>query len=113
MIRKFTGFIVTDPTYKLILELNEEILGEEESGELIKQLTHILPHLVTRTDECSLFIISQVINGKQQWHLTIRPTSNNSPAVDSSKRDLYTTKLEGDAHLRAPYINQLYHHSRW
>ena len=25
-----------DPTYKLIVELNEEILGEEESGELIK-----------------------------------------------------------------------------
>jgi hypothetical protein len=60
----------------------------------------VLPHLITSTDEFSLFIMNQIINNKVSWYFTARPSCNLKPNVASDHRDCYTTDLHGNAHLR-------------
>ena len=91
--------------WKLVNSLNEKILGISQDVDIGMQLLHILPHLITSTDECSLFITTQVINKKIAWHFSARPPKGNVPTEDSSKRDNFSTHLSGDAHLRGVRIS--------
>ena len=43
-------------TWQLVMELNRKVLGLSNSVDVLHQFIHILPHLITSTDECSLFI---------------------------------------------------------
>ena len=93
------------PLYLLLSELNKKTLGVQLDESQLVELTYVLPHLITSTDECSLFITNQVINNKVTWFFTARPTSALSPNVNSSRRDEFTTDLYGDAHLRGLRIS--------
>jgi hypothetical protein len=97
--------LMKDPTYKLIYELNREVLGIDEFTESSYHLTHALPDLVTTTDEVTLFVSSEVIEGKDSFHFSVRPSLTNQPNKDSSKRDPYTTALTGDKHHRGLRIS--------
>ena len=91
--------------YQLVEELNKKSLGINDTTYDIEQLIHVLPHLVLSTDECSLFITTQVINKKEVWHFSTRPKIGKTPSVDSNKRDIFSTKLSGDAHMRGLRIS--------
>ena len=91
--------------WKLVHSLKEKILGINDSLDIAKQFIHVLPHLITSTDECSIFITTQIINKKIAWHFSVRPNINNCPTEDSNKRDVFTNTLCGDAHLRGVRIS--------
>ena len=92
-------------TWKLVNDLNKKILGIQDSIHIVDQFIHVLPHLITSTDECSLFITTQIINKKLAWHFSTRPKIENKPTEDSSKRNVFSTTLSGDAHLRGVRIS--------
>ena len=62
--------------------------------------TYTLPNLVTSTDECTVFISSDIINIKESWNFCRCPTDSSQPFQVSSKRDVYSATLSGDAHIR-------------
>ena len=93
-----------DPIYKIIKQCNQEALGVNEFNDIPYHLTHVLNHLVTSTDECTLFISSEIINNKEVWYFTSRPSVDNKPFISSSKRDVFTDKLSGDKHHRGLHI---------
>ena len=80
--------------------MNKKSLGIDETIGDTDQLIHILPHLVFSTDECGLFITTQIINNKEVWHFSTRPKIGKIPSVDSNKCDIFSTTLSGDAHMR-------------
>ena len=92
-------------TWQLVHKLNSKILGVTDSLSVLDQFIHVLPHLITSTDECSLFITTQIINNKLAWYFSTRPKVENSPTEDSNKRDLFTNTLSGDAHMRGVRIS--------
>ena len=91
--------------WKSVNRLNKKNLGISESMNIAEQFIHVLPHLITSTDECSIFITTQIINKKIAWHFSLRPSKDNCPTEDSSKRDVFTNHLNGDAHLRGVRIS--------
>ena len=95
-----TSMLEKDPIYMLIKKLNKEVLGITDLCGKDYFLTHVLPSLITSTDECTVFISSKIINGKELWYFTCCPNNSNKPHVDSNKRDNFTTDLTGDAHHR-------------
>ena len=94
-----------NPTWKLAHELNKKVLGIGDTIDMMQQFIHVLPHLITSTDECSLFITTQIINNKQCWYFSTRPKKGKTPTEDSNKRDIFSTKLVGDAHMRGVRIS--------
>jgi hypothetical protein len=88
------------PLYILLNELNKQSLGVKFDEKELEELTYVLPHLITSTDEFSLFITNQIVNNKVSWYFTARPSSKLKPTVASDRRDCFTTDLNGDAHLR-------------
>jgi hypothetical protein len=52
-----------------------------------------------------LFITTQVINNKEVWHFSTRPKNGKMPSADSNKRDVFSTNLSGDAHMRGLRIS--------
>ena len=86
--------------YILLNELNKKTLGVKLNQNQLEELTYVLPHLITSTDEFSLFITNQIINNKVSWYFTARPSARLKPKVSSDRRDCYSTDLHGDAHLR-------------
>ena len=97
--------LIKDPTYKLIYELNKDVLGVDEYTESTYHLTHALPDLVTTIDEVILFVSNDVIEGKDSFHFSVRPTSSNQPYKDSGNRDPYSTVLTGDKHHQGLQIS--------
>ena len=77
---------------------NNKTLSIEDITNVVKTLIPVLPHLVTSTDETTVFITSKIINNKEVWYLFAKPVSNGE--IDSNKRDNYTTSMSGDAHCR-------------
>ena len=63
--------LIKDPTYKLIYEMNKDVLGIDEYTQLNYHLTHALPDLVTTTDEVTLFISNKSIEGKDSFHFSV------------------------------------------
>ena len=72
---------------------------------IAEQFLHVLPHLITSTDECSLFITTQIINKKIAWHFSVRPRKGYIPTEDSGKRNVFSNHLSGDAHMRGIRIS--------
>ena len=93
------------PLYILLSELNNKVLGSELTESELNKLIYILPNLITSTDECSLFITSQIIRNKVSFYFSLRPSTTNHPNIDSNRRDNYTTSLVGDAHVRGLRIS--------
>ena len=92
--------IKKNPLYVLLHDLNKQSLGVEFNEKELEELTYVLPHLITSTDEFSLFITNQIINNKVSWYFTARPSKGLKPKVASDRRDCFTTDLSGDSHLR-------------
>ena len=97
--------MMSNPVYSLIHKLNTETLGINESlngkdDYVVDPLIPVLPRLITSTDECTIFVSNKVISNKDDWYITSRPTLNNLPTIDSSKRDIFSTELSGDKHHR-------------
>ena len=89
-----------DPIYSLVKEINKEMLGITGITDIEHFVTHVLPHLITSTDECTIFVSSEIINNKEVWYFSCRPTKSSKPFQDSGKRDVYTTDMAGDKHHR-------------
>ena len=64
----------------------------------LEKLILVLPHLVTSTDETTLFITNMIIKNKEVWYLYTKQSIADNCVPDSSKRDNYTTAMSGDAH---------------
>ena len=94
-----------NPLYALMKDLNKKMLGSELSDDELRQLIYVLPNLITSTDECSLFITNQTICNKVSWCFCLRLSLSLKPNVDSNRRDNYTTKQVGDAHLCGIHIS--------
>ena len=84
--------------WKMVKLENNKVLSIEGITNIVETLIPVLPHLVTSTDETTVFITSKMINNKEVWYLYAKPVGNNN--TDSSKRDNYSTSLSGDAHCR-------------
>ena len=78
-------------------------LVEQQYSKIYKRETKcipVLPHLVTSTDETTIFATDGMINPKEKIYLTARPTEAKNEHVDSGKRNDYCTDTAGDAHCR-------------
>ena len=84
--------------WDLVEEVNNKVLSIHKINKDIKQLIPVLPHLVTSTDETTVFITSQVIKNEEVWYLFAKPCAANT--IDSNRCDNYTTALSSDAHCR-------------
>ena len=76
------------------------MLGIQIDDSNIKEFLPILVHLITSTDECTIFMSNSIIGKKAKWYIVGRPTDDEQPNVDSGSRDAFTTDMTGDAHLR-------------
>ena len=92
-----------DPSVAAVWNLVEKEINKSLSindiDAAIKQLIPVLPHLVTSTDETTVFITSQLINNKEVWYLFAK-AAEDSTVLDSNRRDNYSTSMSGDAHCR-------------
>ena len=58
----------------------------------------VLPHMITTTNETTIFATDGIINPKEKIYLTARPTKAKNEYVDSGKRNDYSPDTAGDAH---------------
>ena len=85
--------------WKIVEEENMKSLSVHTINKCLEKLIPVLPHLVTSTDETTLFITNMIIKNKEVWYLYAKSVADNC-VPDSSKRDNYTTAMSGDAHCR-------------
>ena len=64
----------------------------------------VLPHLVTSTDEVTVFATPNKIHGSDSYYLVAKPTVTKNENADSSNRNNYKTKIFGDSHCRGVRI---------
>ena len=88
-----------NPLFQLLCELNKSVWVSKYLEDELKKIIYILLNLITSTDECSLFVISQLILSKITWYFSLRPSIHNQPGIDSNRWDNYTTTFAGDTHL--------------
>ena len=72
-------------------------------GKKIKMIP-VLPHLVTSTDEVTIFATPNKINGTDSYYLVAKPTTCKNEQSNSSNRNHYKTKVSGDSHCRGVRI---------
>ena len=63
-------------------------------------VTPVLPHLITSTDETTIFCTPTKIFDKERVYVVARPTKVKNEALDSGKVNNYSTDAIGDAHCR-------------
>ena len=64
-----------------------------------ESLVHVLPQLVTTTDELTVFATVGKINAKEDYYISIKPEPGTK-LPPSNTRSTYTTDKQGDRHCR-------------
>ena len=89
--------------WDLVEEARMSMIGQNNKSKKVKCIP-VLPHLVTSTDEVTLFATSQKVNNAEKIHVTTRPTKCKNPTVSSSSGNNYTTKSHSDSHCHGVCI---------
>ena len=87
---------ITDENGRISYDLAKKLLKTNE-------VCHVLPKLLTSTDETTVYITSKRVDDKQHWFMTLCPkdsTDEIDTKVDSSKRSFFTTEAIDDMAFR-------------
>ena len=69
-----------------------------------KEMLHVLPNILTTTDEVTIFATASIINNKESLYIVTKPTELKNECSSSASRNIYKQRASGDAHCRGVRI---------